>query len=69
MERAGATLATILGMFIGLAGLAVIVSPNARTSKVIDSSATGVSRVLAAATAPVTGASLFQSGSNFTTHP
>lgn len=47
---------TIILAIIGIAGLALIVSRQSNTSGVISAGASGVSQLLGAAEAPVTGA-------------
>lgn len=46
---------TIIAMIIGVAILAVIVSPQARTSNVISSGGNALTNILNAALSPVTG--------------
>lgn len=46
---------TIGSLIIGIAALSVIVSPKAKTSEVIQSTASGFSNSLATAMTPVTG--------------
>jgi len=46
---------TIVTAIIGVAVLAVLVSPKATTAKVIQASASGIGNMLGVATAPVTG--------------
>lgn len=46
---------TIASLIIGVAILAIIVSPKARTSEVIQASASGFGNALAVAESPVTG--------------
>ena len=52
------SIVTILTAIIGVAILAVIVSPNARTSSVIGAASKGFAQDLGAALSPVTGGSL-----------
>ena len=47
---------TVASLIIGVAILSVLVSPNARTSNVIQAAASGFSNSLATAMSPVTGA-------------
>lgn len=54
MNGTGA-LVTVIVAIVGLATLAVIVSQNANTAKVLESLGGGVSKVIGAAVAPVSG--------------
>ena len=58
MSRIGEEISTILLAIIGVAILAVIVSKNANTTKVIESSGKAFSQALATAISPVTGNSV-----------
>jgi hypothetical protein len=53
------SIVTILTAIIGLAILAVLVSPRAQTSNVIGAGARGVSSILGAALSPVTSTGAF----------
>lgn len=55
MSRIGEEISTILLAIVGVAILAVIVSKNANTAKVIESSGQAFSKALATAISPVTG--------------
>ncbi len=46
---------TVITLIIGVASLSVILSPKARTSQVIQATASGVSNMLGTAMTPVTG--------------
>jgi hypothetical protein len=48
-------LVSVVVAIIGLAALATVLSPHARTSSVIQAGATGLATDIAAATSPVTG--------------
>lgn len=50
----GASLATVIGLFVGVSIVATLVSKNANTATVIQSAGNALSAVLKAATAPVT---------------
>jgi hypothetical protein len=50
-------LATVLIAIVGLAIIAVLVSPNAQTGNVLGSLGSAIQRLICIATSPVTGAS------------
>lgn len=56
MGGALTAIVTVLTAIVGVAIVAVLVAPNARTSNVIDSTFGGLGSALRAATGPVTGA-------------
>jgi hypothetical protein len=51
----GASLAAVIGLFVGVSIVATLVSKNANTANVIQSAGSALSAVLKAATAPVSG--------------
>jgi hypothetical protein len=53
MNNFGASIATVIGLFVGLALAAVLVSKNAQTGQVITSFGTAVSNIIGAAVKPV----------------
>jgi hypothetical protein len=55
MGNFGASIATVIGLFVGLALTAVLVSKNANTSSVITSAGTAISNIIGAAVKPVSG--------------
>lgn len=57
MGSIGAAITTVLMGVVGLAIVAVLVSSKAKTSGVIESGATGFSKIIGAAVAPVSGSS------------
>lgn len=57
MDQFWTTLTTVLVGIIGLATIAVVLSPKAQTSNVINAGSSGFAQLLGAATAPVTGQS------------
>ncbi len=57
MDKIGAEIATIIAGIIGLALAAVILSRNANTPGVIQSASSGLSSLIGAAVAPVSGSS------------
>ncbi len=57
MNKITESIVTIAVAIIGLATLAVIVSRNANTSKVIDSASSGFAKALGVAISPVSGGS------------
>ena len=57
-------LVSIVVAIIGLAALAVVLSPNAATSKVIGAGAGGLAQDIGVAISPVTGGSSFGGGMN-----
>jgi PRD1 phage membrane DNA delivery len=59
MQNVSATIVGVVAMIIGLATLAVILSPKATTSQVIGTSSTGLANLINAATSPVTGGGSF----------
>lgn len=58
MNQLTEAILTIVTGITGVAVLALLVSPKARTSEVIQSAASGYANALAVATAPVTGAAV-----------
>jgi hypothetical protein len=56
------TLVAVATAIIGLAALAVIVSPNAETAKVISETAKGFGGVLETALSPVVGGNVYSIG-------
>lgn len=58
MSDATTALVSVLVALIGLAALATILSPQARTTQVINAGSTGFAGLLRAATAPVSGGGL-----------
>jgi hypothetical protein len=50
-----ATLSGVVALIIGLAVVAVVLSPKATTSQVIQSGSSGLASLITAATSPVTG--------------
>jgi hypothetical protein len=55
MNGIGEGVVTILSLIVGIAAISVIVSPKAKTSEVIQATASGFVNSLATAEAPVTG--------------
>jgi hypothetical protein len=55
MNNVTESIVTILTAIIGVAILSILVSRNAQTSSVISSAASGFSKILGTAEAPVTG--------------
>lgn len=55
MDKITESFVTIVGLIIGVATLSVIVSNNSNAAGVIQNIFSGVSNLLAVATAPVTG--------------
>jgi len=53
MSGFGASIASIVGLFVGLAVVSVLVSNHAQTSQVISSFGTALSNIIGAATKPV----------------
>jgi hypothetical protein len=49
------TLSGVVALIIGLAVVAVVLSPKAQTSNVIQSGSSGLANLITAATSPVTG--------------
>lgn len=68
MDQFWTTLTTVLVGIIGLATIAVVLSPKATTAGVINSGASGFASLLTAAEAPVTGAQSFGGLSLATLH-
>jgi len=56
MDKITEGVVTVLTLIIGVAILAILVSPKARTSQVIQATASGFGNDLAVAESPVTGA-------------
>lgn len=59
MDQFWTTLTTVLVGIIGLATIAVVLSPKATTASVVSAGAGGFASLLTAAEAPVTGATSF----------
>jgi len=53
MNSFGSSIATVIGLFVGLAVVSVLVSQHAQTGQVITSFGTAVANIIGAATKPV----------------
>ena len=58
MHEALESAVTIIGFIVGVAIVALLISPKATTSSVIQASASGLGNVLGVAESPVTGANI-----------
>jgi hypothetical protein len=64
MGSIGPGVLTVVGLMVGLALVAVLVSKSANTSSVISTTGSSLAGVISAAVSPVTGQTSFNFGSN-----
>ena len=65
MDQFWPTISGVAALIIGLAAVAVVLSPKATTSQVIQSGSSGFAQLIGAAVSPVTGGGMTGFGGGF----